>query len=238
MAGSNKVIHLYSQFRKHNGTMFPVIEVLVDEVTVNTTENIILKLALDQICALKTSLAPVWDHIEEDLIFIEEKLKAVSTQSASTLGDIEYGPSNIHYKKSVELAQLILRFSSQSEYLSGEYTVPQFMISMPHLFERFVAELLEQEFPNWDLTRKPRVSVHSGRTVHPDIVLSGKDKRVIVECKYKKNMGNTQDFFQLFTYVSVCKANVGFLVYASTSGVNSVQDISVTSVGTKMQQFD
>jgi 5-methylcytosine-specific restriction endonuclease McrBC regulatory subunit McrC len=228
--------------RRHQGLFYPRLEALVDEITMNTKENVILKettnIIVDLFPRLFSDSSELGESLIQDLQFIEDTLKGVSVKSFNMddIDTIEYGPGNSHYQRSIELAKFILKSVSGGRYGEGTYDLPEFMIDMPLLFQNFVKIQLRNEVTEWKVHQSDtHVQFYEGKKGFPDIKASLKTQPstiIVGECKYKLKH-QSLDYYQLISYVCASNAKMGALIYGSDDSF-LVEDISITKGGKKI----
>ncbi|MBI4854196.1 MAG: hypothetical protein HY819_20555 [Acidobacteria bacterium] len=193
------------------------------EVTANTIENQILKLALSKIYAI--------DELENSLIWELNKLEKyfanVSLPNLFTINfsNLTFNRLNQAYQEPIALAQMILEMSSPS--LEGlSHFFPAFLIDLNRLFERFVANQLAQSCNDYNKLNKINKLILSYQMqvfldtenkikIIPDLILSyGEKTLAVIDTKYKLASSElNRDYYQIISYSLAQNAIYGVLVY-------------------------
>ncbi len=192
------------------------------EVSSNTIENQILKLALHQvysICELESQL--IWQ-----LNKLEKYFTSVSLPNLIkiNLSQLSFNRLNEQYRFPLALAQMILEMCSP--LLEGNsHLFPAFLIDLNRLFERYVADYLAKTCSNYQhffankLTLSYQTQDYLDQTsqirIIPDLVLSSGEKALaVIDTKYKLATSElNRDYYQIISYCLAKNTLCGVLVY-------------------------
>lgn len=207
-------LRLRDQYLRRFGQLSP-LEVMVDEWTVDTAENRMIRsaalalLALPGLtCAVETDLRRV-----DRMLFEAERLVP-----GAALPPWQPTRLNARLHALLGLADLTLRHLSV-ESTAGETAVHGLRVNMAHLFERLVARLLVQVDPSWS----PQVTMPLDRDgtleIRPDLVRDdGSGWSSVADTKYKvldeTGKVSNADIYQLVTYCARLGLDAGHLIYA------------------------
>lgn len=207
-------LRLSDQYLRRFGQLSP-LEVTVDEWTVDTAENRLIRSAALALLALPGLTGAV----EADLRRVDRMLvEAERLVPGAALPTWQPTRLNARLHVLLGLADLTLRHVSV-ESAVGETVVHGFRVNMAHLFERLVARLLSGVDPSWS----PQVTLPLDRCgtleIRPDLVRDGGTGwSGVADTKYKvldeAGKVSNADIYQLVTYCARLGLPVGHLIYA------------------------
>lgn len=191
------------------------------ELSFNTLENQLLKLALTKLYQLYQQSEIAWQLSQLQKYFTNI---ALPTDANISYSKITFSRLNEHYKLPLALAQMILEESSP--LLEGNtHLFPAFLIDMNKLFERYVANRLKTYCQENYSHFSHKITVHyqmqyyldnfSEIKIIPDLILSKADEVLaVMDTKYKTQSSSINaDYYQIITYCLVNNSSKGFLVY-------------------------
>ncbi len=195
------------------------------ELSFNTLENQALKLALTNLYELYQQSELSWQisQLQKHLTYIN-----LVNFTSIDFSKFIFSRSNEHYRLPLALAQMILESSSPT--FDGRSSLfPAFLIDMNKLFERYVANRLKKYCQETYLDTQQNILIHyqmqgyldksSTIKLVPDLVLSKQEKILaVMDTKYKINISNNNDYYQIITYCLTKNTNSGFLVYPTWEG--------------------
>jgi 5-methylcytosine-specific restriction enzyme subunit McrC len=233
----------------HIGRRFgaaPPIDVVYDDFTEDILENRILKAAIGRAAKLPVRS----EFVRRQIRHYEYLLSHVTSCEfpAKDLPDIHYSRLNEHYRGAVELAKLILAWSS-TELDGGAVTASSFLVDMNEVFETFVAVALREalqlsghQFCRQAVGHKLRLDAAGKIALLPD--LSWWDQGVCVfvgDVKYKRvNVAGIkhQDIYQMLAYATALQLESGLLIYAEGQSEPAVHEVMFASKRLEVATLD
>lgn len=210
-------VRLRDQELRRFGQIVP-IEVTVDEWTMDTEENRLIRTACRRLLRLP-ALPPV---VRRRLVIVD---RAVAEAGVLTPGSPiprwARTRLNQRFHRLLGLAELVLRHHT-IEHRVGDVEVRGFVLSMAWLFEKLVAQILTEQRDEVrtlaQLTRK--LDVGGVLTIKPDLVFTmGQEVVGVADTKYKilDDTGRfpNADAYQLVTYCARLGLSEGHLIYAA-----------------------
>lgn len=207
-------LRLRDQYLRRFGQLSP-LEVTVDEWTVDTPENRLIRSAALALLALPglTSAA------EADLRRVDRMLvEAQRLVPGAVLQAWQPTRLNARLHALLGLAELTLRHVSV-ESAAGDTAVHGFRVNMAHLFERLVARLLADIDPAWSAQVTLILDQRQTLVIRPDLVRDdGTGWSGVADTKYKildeAGKVSNADIYQLVTYCARLGLTAGHLIYA------------------------
>lgn len=207
-------LRLRDQYLRRFGQLSP-LEVTVDEWTIDTAENRIIRSAALALLALPGLPREVSTDLRRlDRLLVEaERLvpgAALPTWQPTRL--------NARLHALLGLAELVLRYVS-IESLAGETVVHGFRVNMAHLFERLIARLLLDADPAWSEQTTMPLDHRETLVIRPDLTRDdGSGWSGVADTKYKVldeagKVANA-DIYQLVAYCARLGLTRGHLIYA------------------------
>jgi 5-methylcytosine-specific restriction enzyme subunit McrC len=216
-------VRFADQVQRRYGFPIPV-EVTFDDFTADIDENRVLLAALHLLRHLPIRSQPVRQGLHE-IISAFDGVTLVR-MGRSHVPVISFTRLNQHYQPAVNLATLILRWSSL-ELGPGSTAGTCFLIDMNRLFEMFVHRALREEL-GLSESAFPRgraglcLDMDGRIRMAPDLSWwAGPRCRFIGDVKYKKvNVAGVEhhDLYQLLAYLTATGLPAGILVYAAGEG--------------------
>lgn len=220
------------QIRRRHGRG-PPVEVRFDEFTDDIEENRLIRAAVDGLGRLRIRSA----ESRRGLRHIAGTMENVSLvhYERSRVPEITYTRLNAHYRGAVELARLILRWTS-IDHRYGGVTSSTFLVDMNRLFEDFVRVALrealgvdESSFPQGGKGRKLWLDRARTISLEPDLSWWRHGQCVFVgDVKYKdlteRRLLNP-DAYQMLAYTTALQLSEGLIVYAGTAERVELHDI-------------
>ncbi|WP_342781367.1 McrC family protein [Streptomyces roseicoloratus] len=207
------------QIRRRFGMPVPA-EVTYDEFTTDTTENRILRTAVDRLLRLPA---------------VPRTVRTRLTHQRSRLADVTPLPPgrtlpawrptrlNARYHPALHLAETVLRGSS-SEHLPGGLRMDGFLFDMNGVYEDFVCTALREAmraFGGRSVLQARNLHMDEGASIRlrPDFVWYGEAgaPEIVADAKYKarrKQGFPNADLYQLLAYCTALGLPEGHLVYA------------------------
>lgn len=207
-------LRLRDQYLRRFGQLSP-LEVTVDEWTIDTTENQLIRAAALALLALPGLTA----GMEADRRRVDRMLaEAQRLVAGATLPTWQPTRLNARLHALLGLADLTLRHLSV-ESTAGDTVVHGFRVNMAHLFERLVARLLIDVDPAWSAQVTLPLDQRETLAIRPDLVRDdGSGWSGIADTKYKilddAGKVSNADIYQLVTYCARLGLNAGHLIYA------------------------
>lgn len=207
-------LRLRDQYLRRLGQLSP-LEVTVDEWTVDTPENRLIRsaaLALLALPGLPTT-------VEADLRRLDRMLvEAERIVPGAALPGWQPTRLNARLHALLGLAELTLRHLSV-ESAGGETVVHGFRVNMAHLFERLVAKLLLEADPAWSTQVTLPLDRGQHLSIRPDLARDdGNGWSGVADTKYKvldeAGKVSNADIYQLVTYCARLGLTTGHLIYA------------------------
>lgn len=207
-------LRLRDQYLRRFGQLSP-LEVTVDEWTVDTAENRIIRsaaLALSALPGLPRDVSTDLRRVDRLLVEAEQLVPGAPLPS--------WQPTRLNARLHalLGLAELTLRHVS-IENLAGETVVHGFRVNMAHLFERLIARLLMDADPSWSEQTTLPLDLRETLVIRPDLTRDdGSGWSGVADTKYKVldeagKVSNT-DIYQLVTYCTRLGLARGHLIYA------------------------
>jgi 5-methylcytosine-specific restriction enzyme subunit McrC len=212
------------QILRRFGAALPV-EVVYDDFGPDIAENQILKAALWRMLAVP-GVDPL---VLRRLTKLRHRLGEVTDLAGGqALPHWRRSRLNARYVSALLLAELILR-SSSFELGRGAIPATGFLVSMPIVFENFVAtaltDAMEKRFggrcssqdTGWHLDSGKQISLRPDLVWYPSSSRAGTSPGVVADAKYKAESPSgfpNADVYQLLAYCSAMKLSVGHLIYA------------------------
>lgn len=207
-------LRLRDQYLRRFGQLSP-LEVTVDEWTVDTAENRLIRSAALALLTLP-GLTP---GVEADLRRMDRMLvEAERLVPGAALPAWQPTRLNARLHALLGLAALTLRHASV-ESTAGETVVHGFRVNMAHLFERLVARLLADVDPAWSAQVTLPLDQRETLMIRPDLVRNdGTGWTGVADTKYKvldeAGKVSNADIYQLVTYCARLGLTAGHLIYA------------------------
>lgn len=207
-------LRMRDQYLRRFGQLSP-LEVTVDEWTIDTPENRIIRSAADALLALPGLPADV----EAALRRVDRQLaEAALIVPGSPLPAWQPTRLNARLHALLRLAELTLRHLSV-ENTAGATVVHGFRVNMAHLFERLVARLLADADPAWSAQVTRPLDERGSLVIRPDLARDdGTGWSGVADTKYKvldeAGKISNADAYQLVTYCARLGLTTGHLIYA------------------------
>lgn len=207
-------LRLRDQYLRRFGQLSP-LEVTVDEWTVDTAENRIIRsaaLALLALPGLPRDVSTDLRRLDRLLVDAEQLVPG------APLPPWQPTRLNARLHSLLGLAELTLRHVS-IENLAGETVVHGFRVNMAHLFERLIARLLMDADPAWSEQTTLPLDVRETLVIRPDLTRDdGTGWSGVADTKYKvldeAGKVSNADIYQLVTYCTRLGLTRGHLIYA------------------------
>lgn len=218
-----------AQITRRGGLPLPA-EIIIDEYTVDIPEN---RMLLSAARTLQTMPGlPAGSRIQ--LRHALSKFDGVTMlPTGASLPDVNFTRLNSHYRNAVELAALILRYSS-IEHRSGEVTATAYLFDMWRIFEDFLSSALKSSLEQFGGTaelqrNKEFLDMGNRLELRPDIVwMQNQSVRAVLDAKYKAvklaNFPNP-DVYQMLAYCTRFRLSDGHLIYARGQEQPSIHHI-------------
>jgi 5-methylcytosine-specific restriction enzyme subunit McrC len=231
-------VRLREQYLRRLGQMVP-LEVTVDEWTVDTDENRLIRSAARQLLQ-QTGLGA---DVELDLRRVDRILT-----EATPLAPGEQLPLwtstriNARLHNLLALSELVLRYSSV-ESAPGETPVHGFWLNMSTLFERLLARLLAESDPAWYRPANLPLDSRGELLFRPDFLRHDtRGVTAVADAKYKllgeAGKASTPDIYQLLTYCTRLGLTTGHLLYASGGAEPAPYEVVGTDVSVAVHRLD
>jgi 5-methylcytosine-specific restriction endonuclease McrBC regulatory subunit McrC len=197
------------------------------------SENRVISKALNLIAAdgiqvpkiyARWGLEPHYSKINQDITIIQERLAKQ-----------HYSGQRNYYEKALSLSLLIIASCGLSMDDSNEVEGEAFSSNLPLIFEKYALALFRQAYLGQAITvtKAEKNSPDSMRIIDndissmiPDILVKNKNvNALIADAKYKlKDYLNTNDLYQMYTYLSAYNVEHGIIVKPCLNGITrSVQ---------------
>ena len=197
------------------GMLLPV-EVTVDEWTLDTPENRLIRRAVRALLRLPAVPADVLGTLRR----IDRSLVEVTLEPAGSPIP-RWTPTRLTTRlhRLLHLAELVLRHTSV-EQAAGRSSAHGFVVSMSWLFETLVGQLLQEADSRWRTQATVKLDVGGLLTIKPDLLLGPpEDALAVADTKYKlldeRGKIPNADAYQLVTYCERLGLSAGHLIYAS-----------------------
>lgn len=231
-------LRLRDQYLRRHDQLSP-LEVTVDDWTIDTAENQLIRSAALKLLALP-GLPP---QVEVDLRRLDRLLvEATRLMPGAALPAWQPTRLNARLHALLSLAELTLRnLSVESD--AGEATVHGFQVNMASLFERLVARLLMETDPAWSTQVTSRLDVRGTLVVRPDLVRDdGSGCSAVADTKYKvlDELGKVSnaDVYQLVTYCARLGLTRGHLIYADGGEAPPPYEVIGTDTSIAIHRID
>ncbi|HEY0888654.1 MAG TPA: restriction endonuclease [Nocardioides sp.] len=207
-------LRMRDQYLRRFGQLSP-LEVTVDEWTLDTVENRLIRSAALALLALPGLTV----NVEADLRRVDRMLAdAVPLVPGAALPAWQRSRLNARLHTLLGLAELTLRHVSV-ESAAGETVVHGFRVNMAHLFERLVARLLVDADSAWSAQVTLPLDERETLVIRPDLVRDdGSGWSAVADTKYKvldeAGKVSNADIYQLVTYCARLGLTSGHLIYA------------------------
>ena len=160
----------------------------------------------------------------------------------SVFNKIIYNRRNEYYKKTLELAKLIL-LNYNPDIQSGRDYVLAILFDMNNLWEKYIYKTLYQNKSNhgYDVNYQNAKKFWEHKRIKPDLVLEKDNKKYIVDTKWKVvNMSNPSDadLKQMYAYNMYWEANKSMLLYPNIHGANNQTNYGKFHKGTPKHDND
>lgn len=231
-------LRLRDQYLRRFGQLSP-LEVTVDEWTVDTAENRIIRSAALALLALP-GLGP---DVEADLRRLDRMLvEAERLVPGAALPAWQPTRLNARLHALVGLSELTLRHLSV-ESMAGETVVHGFRVNMAHLFERLVARLLADVDPAWSAQVTMPLDRQETLVIRPDLVRDdGTGWSGVADTKYKvlddAGKVSNADIYQLVTYCARLGLPAGHLIYADGGTPPEPYEVTGTDATIAVHRID
>ncbi|WP_121258978.1 McrC family protein [Nocardioides ferulae] len=231
-------LRLRDQYLRRFGQLSP-LEVTVDEWTVDTAENQLIRSAALALLALP-GLTP---GVETGLRRLDRMLvEAQRLVPGAVLPAWQPTRLNARLHALLGLAELTLRHVSV-ESTAGETVVHGFRVNMAHLFERLVARLLADVDPAW--SAQVTLPLDRGETlvIRPDLVRDdGTGWTGVADTKYKvldeAGKVSNADIYQLVTYCACLGLTTGHLIYGDGGTAPPPYEVRGTDAAISVHRID
>ncbi|MFN7151242.1 MAG: McrC family protein [Microthrixaceae bacterium] len=231
-------LRLRDQYLRRFGQLSP-LEVTVDEWTVDTAENRLIRSAALVLLALP-GLTP---GLETDLRRVDRMLvEAERLVPGASLPAWQPTRLNARLHALLGLAELTLRHVSV-ESTAGETIVHGFRVNMATLFERLVARLLTDLDPAWSAQVTLPLDQREALMIRPDLVRDdGTGWSGVADTKYKvldeAGKVSNADIYQLVTYCARLGLTTGHLIYADGGTAPPPYEVRGTDAGIAVHRID
>ena len=231
-------LRLRDQYLRRFGQLSP-LEVTVDEWTVDTSENRLIRSAALALLALPG----LPDGVEADLRRVDRVLvEAERLVPGAALPAWQPTRLNARLHALLGLAELTLRHVSV-ESASGDTVVHGFRVNMAHLFERLVARLLTDVDPAWSAQVTLPLDRRGTLEIRPDLVRDeGTGWSGVADTKYKvldeAGKVSNADIYQLVTYCARLGLTTGHLIYADGGTAPLPYEVQGTDAAIAVHRVD
>lgn len=231
-------LRLRDQYLRRFGQLSP-LEVTVDEWTVDTAENQLIRSAALALLALP-GLTPA---LEADLRRVDRILaEAQRLVPGAALPTWQPTRLNARLHALLGLADLTLRHLSV-ENTAGGTVVHGFRVNMAHLFERLVARLLADVDPAWSAQVTLPLDRRETLVIRPDLVRDdGNGWSGVADTKYKvlddAGKVSNADIYQLVTYCARLGLTDGHLIYADGGTAPRPYEVVGTDAAIAVHRLD
>lgn len=231
-------LRLRDQYLRRFGQLSP-LEVTVDEWTVDTAENRMIRSA----ALVLLGLPGLTRAVEVDLRRVDRLLvDAERLVPGAAVPAWQPTRLNARLHALLRLAELTLRHVSV-ESTAGEAVVHGFGVNMAHLFERLVARLLTDVDPAWSSQMTLPLDQQETLMIRPDLVRDdGTGWSGVADTKYKvlDDAGKVPnaDIYQLVTYCARLGLSTGHLVYADGGTPPAPYEVVGTDAAIAVHRLD
>ncbi|MGC5532545.1 McrC family protein [Streptomyces sp. SR-10] len=202
----------------------PPVEISYDAYTADTSENRILRAAVERLLRLPGVTPPVRRLLARQRLRLADALPLVRGRELP-----RWQPSrlNSRYRPALRLAEAVLRGTSPEHRPAGAdpLSIQGFLLDMNKLFEDFVTVGLREASRKHGLTARLQDAHHLDAAkrvgIRPDLVVRGGDGRApvaVVDAKYKVEKADgllNADLYQALAYATVLGLPEAHLVYAA-----------------------
>jgi len=231
-------LRLRDQYLRRFGQLSP-LEVTVDEWTVNTAENRLIRSAALALLALP-GLTP---DVEIDLRRVDRMLVEAERLVPGVVPP-SWQPTRLNARLHalLGLAELTLQHVSV-ESTAGGVVVHGFRVNMAHLFERLVARLLIDVDAAWSAQVTLPLDQRETLVIRPDLVRDdGTGWSGVADTKYKlldeAGKVSNADIYQLVTYCSRLGLAAGHLIYADGGAEPDPYEVMGTDIEVAIHRLD
>ncbi|TNC52582.1 McrC family protein [Mumia zhuanghuii] len=231
-------LRLRDQYLRRFGQLSP-LEVTVDEWTIDTAENRLIRsaaLALLALPGLTGAVEADLRRVDRMLVEAERLVPGVSTPA--------WQPTRLNARLHalLGLANLTLRHVSV-ESTAGEMVVHGFRVNMAHLFERLMARLLADVDPAWSAQVTLPLDHRQTLVIRPDLVRDdGTGWTGVADTKYKilddAGKVSNADIYQVVTYCARLGLTIGHLIYADGGTPPPVYEVVGTDAAIAVHRID
>lgn len=231
-------LRIRDQYLRRLGQLHP-LEVTVDEWTVDTPENRLIRSAAVALRGLPGLPADV----DTDLRRVDRMLAEASLLvRGAALPPWQPTRLNARLHALLGLADLTLRHLSV-ESAVGDTVVHGFRVNMAHLFERLVARLLIEEDPAWSAQTTLPLDRAGTLVIRPDLVRhDATGWTSVADTKYKvldeAGKVSNADIYQLVTYCARLGLTRGHLIYADGGAAPPPYEIHGTDAVIGVHRLD
>ena len=234
-------IRVADQLRTSFG-LIPPVECSYDEFSDDIVVNRLLKAAIARLGEIRIRDPDSRARLRA-LAGAFSNVSAVSFDPRQ-LPEVRYDRLNMHFRRPVEFARLVLR-SRSVDGRAGDVGGASFLIDLAKVFEDFVATALRETlalpphlFPQGARRRHLHLDFERKLGLQPDISWWRGDRCVFIgDVKYKKTAPTAgvqhPDLYQLLAYTTATALTHGLLVYAAGEETRSV--IRVPGAGKEIE---
>lgn len=214
-------IRFGDQIRRRYGLLMPA-EISYNELTEDILENRLIKAAIGRL--RRMTLRSERSRLALREFDTELELVMDQTYEMRAIPVVSFNRVNAHYRPAVELARLVLRYSS-IELGPGGQSAVSFVVDMNEAFENFVVVALREALRLSHLTfpqnaRGRQLSLDTAESIglEPDFSWWDSGKCLFVgDAKYKRlSIAGFKhpDIYQMLAYMTAAGLRAGLLVYA------------------------
>ena len=156
-------------------------------------------------CALKNFSKSAYNA--QKVKKFEQELKPLATCKSVTNSDIQkaqkcpaiQNPLFAQYKKVLKYAEIILKRNGlQFDSESSNSEIRGFLVDVSELWEVYLENILQDNFPDWNINGQYEMPVYKGstffeRSFYPDLVMEKNGKYAVFDAKFKDMTGNGRD---------------------------------------------
>lgn len=219
------------------GQLVP-LEVTVDEWTTDTDENRLIRAATSALLRLPS----VPRDVSERLRRVDRILAGVPVlMRGAPVPTWTPTRLNLSLHRLLHLAEVVMRHFTV-EHREGEVHVSGFVVNMAWLFEKFVAQMLDEPVDDIRVHAQKTYPLDEAgtMTIRPDLVmLDGTTPIAVADTKYKildadGHLPNP-DAYQMVTYCGRLGLDVGHLIYAADDAEPYVPvELSILGAGVRI----
>lgn len=233
-------LRIRDQYLRRYGVLSP-LEVTFDEWTLDTDENRRIRAASQQLL----DLPDVPQRARVGLTRLDRLLSEVwvAPRGAPLAG---WTPTrlNVRLHRLLHLADLVIAHTSV-EHSAGSTQTHGFVLNLAWLFEKLVARLLWERYPNLVSQKTFDLDGLGGLlSIQPDLVFNdfNGDPLAVADTKYKllgdKGKISNDDAYQLVTYCGRLGLSTGHLIYAAGEPGPEPFNITGTQVSLVIHRID